>query len=57
MQVGRGNILKTTGMLCNLEFTYKNNWYFDLGSIYFLYPLASSPKMVKPEMPASAEQS
>ena len=57
MQVGRGNILKTTGMLCNPKSIYKNNWYFDLSSIYFLYPLASLPKMVKQEMPASAEQS
>ena len=57
MQVSRGNILKTTGMLCDLEFVYKNNRYFDLSSIYFLYPLTSLPKMVKQEMPASAEQS
>ena len=28
-----------TGMLCNPKFVYKNNWYFDLSSIYFLYPL------------------
>ena len=57
MQVSRGNILKTTGMLCNPKFIYKNNRYFDLSSIYFLYPLASLPKMVKLEMPASVEQS
>ena len=57
MQVSRGNILKTTGMLCNPKFIYKNNQYFDLSSIYFLYLLTSIPKMVKPEMPASAEQS
>ena len=57
MQVSRGNILKTTGMLCNLKFVYKNNRYFDLSSTYFLYPLASLPKMVKPEMPASIKQS
>ena len=57
MQVSRGNILKTTGMLCNPKFIYKNNWYFGLSSTYFLSPLASSLKMVKPEMPASVEQS
>ena len=57
MQVSRGNNLKTTGMLCNPKFVYKNNRYFDLSSIYFLYLLASIPKMVKLEMPASAEQS
>ena len=53
MQVSRGNILKTTGMLCNPNFVNKNNRYFGLSSIYFLYPLASLPKMVKQEMPAS----
>ena len=57
MQVSRANILKTTGMLCNPKFVCKNNWYFDLNSIYFLYPLASLPKMVNLEMPASIEQS
>ena len=57
MQVSRGNILKTTGMLCSPKFVYKNNQYFDLGSTYFLYPLTSLPKMVKQEMPASAKQS
>ena len=57
MQVSRGNILKTTGMLCNPKFISKNNWYFDLSSIYFFYPLASLPKMVKQEMPASIKQS
>ena len=57
MQVSRGNILKTTGMLCNPKFVYKNNQYFDLSSIYFLYLLASIPKMVKLEMPVSIEQS
>ena len=56
MQVSRGNILKTTGMLCNPKFVYKNNWYFGLSSTYFLYPLASLPKMVKQEMPASVKQ-
>ena len=44
-------------VLCNPKFIYKNNWYFDLSSTYFLYPLASLPKMVKQEMPASIEQS
>ena len=44
-------------LLCNPKFVYKNNRYFDLSSIYFLYPLASIPKMVIPEMPASIEQS
>ena len=47
MQVSRGNILKTTGMLCNPNFICKNNWCFDLSSVYFLYPLTSLPKMVK----------
>ena len=50
MQVSRGNILKTTGMLCNPKFVCKNNRYFSLSSIYFLYPLTSLPKMVKQEM-------
>ena len=44
-------------LLCNPKFVYKNNRYFSLNSIYFLYPLASLPKMVKPEMPASIKQS
>ena len=57
MEVSRGNILKTTGMLCNQKFISKNNRYFDLSSIYFLYPLTSLPKIVKQEMPASIEQS
>ena len=57
MQVSGVNILKTTGMLCNPKFVNKNNWYFDLSSIYFLFPLASLPKMVKQEMPAFIEQS
>ena len=56
MKVSRGNILKTTGMLCNPKFVYKNNQYFDLSSTYFLYPLASLPYMVKQEMPASIKQ-
>ena len=57
MQVSRGNILKTKEMLCNPKFANKNNQYFDLSPIYFLYPLTSLPKMVKQEMPASIEQS
>ena len=57
MQVDRGNILKTIGMLCNPKFSSKNNWYFNLSSIYFLYPLASLPKMENPEMPPSVKQS
>ena len=56
MQVSRGNILKTTEMLCNPKFVNKNNWYFGLSSIYFLYPLTSLPKVAKQEMPASIEQ-
>ena len=44
-------------MLCNPKFICKNNRYFGLSSTYFLYPLASLPKMVKQEMPASIEQS
>ena len=44
-------------VLCNPKFVSKNNWYFNLSSIYFLYPLASLPKMVKQEMPASVKQS
>ena len=39
--------------MCNPKFVCKNNWYFDLSSTYFLYPLTSIPKMVKQEMPAS----
>ena len=57
MQVSRGNILKTIGMLCNPKFVCKNNWYLSLSSIYFLYPLTSLPKMVNLEMPASIDQS
>ena len=57
MQVSRGNILKTTGMLCNPKFVCKNNQYSGLNSTYFLYPLASLPKLVKQEMPAFVEQS
>ena len=44
-------------MLCNPNFICKNNQCFGLSSIYFLYPLTSLPKMVKPEMPASVKQS
>ena len=44
-------------LLCNPKFANKNNWYFGLSSIYFLYPLTSLPKMVKQEMPASIKQS
>ena len=55
MQVSRGNILKTIGMLCNPKFISKNNQYFDLTSIYFLYLLTSLPKMKNLEMPASIE--
>ena len=44
-------------LLCNPKFICKNNWYFGLSPTYFLYPLASLPKMVKQEMPASIEQS
>ena len=59
MQVSRGNILKTTGMLCKPNFVNKRIIGIlvqDLlcsgkGSIYFLYPLTSLPKMVKQEVP------
>ena len=44
-------------MAIKLATVYKNNRYFDLSSTYFLYPLASLPKMVKQEMPASTKQS
>ena len=43
-------------VLCNPKFVSKNKRYFDLSSIYFLYPLTSLPKIVKREMPASSEQ-
>ena len=46
-----------THMLCNPKFVNKNNRYFGLSSIYFLYPLTSLPKIVKQEMPASVKQS
>ena len=59
--------LMTNGHLCMFNqalyccgtqnFIGKNNQYFDLSSVYFLYPLASLPKMVNPEMPASIKQS
>ena len=48
---------KLLRVLCNPKFISKNNRYFDLSSIYFLYPLTSLPKMESPEMPASIEQS
>ena len=44
-------------VLCNPKFICKNNRHFSLSSRYFLYPIASLPKMVKQEMPASIEQS
>ena len=50
-------VLDVKLLLCNPKFIYKNNRYFSLSSTYFLYPLASLPKMVKQEMPASIEQS
>ena len=54
MQVSRGNILITIGMLCNPIFVCS----IIIGiSWYFLYPFASLPKMVKQEMPASIKQS
>ena len=64
MQVSRGNILKTTWMLCNPNFVDKRIISISVqdllhsgkGSIYFLYPLTSLPKMVKQEVPASIEQ-
>ena len=40
-------------LLCNPKFICKNNRYFNLSSTYFLYPLASLPKMVIQDMPAS----
>ena len=64
MQVSRGNILKTTGMLCNPNFVDKRTisilvqdlLHSNKGSIYFLYPLTSLPKMVKQEVPTSIKQ-
>ena len=47
----------TSTRLCDPKSVNKNNWHFDLSSIYFLYPLTSLPKMVKQEMPASIQQS
>ena len=44
-------------VLCNPKFVSKNNRHFNLSSLYFLYPLTSLPIMVKPQMPASIEQS
>ena len=46
-----------TPMLCNPKYICKNNRHFSLSSTYILYPLASLPKMVRLEMPASVEQS
>ena len=46
-----------SSLLCNPKFISKNNQYFSLSSIYFLYPLTSLPKMVKQEMPTSIKQS
>ena len=37
MQVSRGNILKTTGMLCHPKFIYKNNQLFR--SKLYIFPL------------------
>ena len=37
MQVSRGNILKTTGMLCNPKFICKNNSVFQ--SKLYIFPL------------------
>ena len=53
----RNLYLRPRLVLCNPKFICKNNWYFALSSIYFLYPLTSLPKMVKQEMPASIKQS
>ena len=45
-------------VLCNPIFIHsRKNRCFSLSSIYFLYPLASLPKMVKQEIPASIKQS
>ena len=37
MQVSRGNILKTIGMLCNPNFIKENNQYFNLN--FYIFPL------------------
>ena len=37
MQVSRGNILKTTGMLCNPKFVSKNKFVFQ--SKLYIFPL------------------
>ena len=37
MQVSRGNVLKTTGILCNPKFICKNNRYLDLK--LYIFPL------------------
>ena len=53
----KGFVCSSYILLCNPNFICKNNQCFSLSFIYFLYPLTSLPKMVKPEMPASIEQS
>ena len=58
MQVSRGNILKTTGMLCNPNFVHIRIISILVWALYISsLPLTSLPKMVKPEMPASVKQS
>ena len=64
MQVSRGNILKLQG--CSVTQNFINKRIIGIlvqdllrsgkGSIYFLYPLTSLPKMVKQEVPTSIEQ-
>ena len=64
MYVSRGNILKTTGMLCNPNFAYKriigisiqDLLHLNKGSLYFLYQLTSLPEIVKQEVPTSVVQ-
>ena len=56
MQVSRGNILKTTGMLCNPNFIDKRIIGILMWAPYISSPLASLPKMVKQEVPASTKQ-
>ena len=53
----RSVLPRAASVLCNPKFICKNNRHFSLSSTYFLYLLTSLPKMVKQEMPASAEQS
>ena len=57
MQVSRGNILKTTGMLCNPIFVHSRILVF--WSELYIFPLPTHifTKMVKQEMPASIQQS